>query len=90
MPFSIRLDAHTERVVRRLARRSGRTKSDVIRQAIAALDQDDVPSPRRPTAYERLAHLIGTARGGDRRLSDETGKRFAELLQVKQRARRPR
>jgi hypothetical protein len=37
MPTSVRLDPKTERVVRSLARRTGRTKSQVIRDAIHRL-----------------------------------------------------
>ena len=91
MPISVRLDDRTERTVRRLARRTGRTTSAVIREAIATLEQKEESSPEEgPTAYDRLAHLIGTVGGGDRHLSEETGKKFTKLVELKHRARRPR
>lgn len=34
MPMSVRLDAKTERLVERLAKQTGQTKSEVIREAI--------------------------------------------------------
>ena len=91
MPISVRLDDRTERVVRRLARRTGRTASDVIRQAIATLERQEEPSSADSvTAYDRLAHLIGGTGSGHGRLSENTGEKFKALLQVKARARRSR
>lgn len=91
MPVSVRLDERTERVIRRLAKQTGRTKSDVIRRAIATLEQLEAPaSAEAPSAYERLAHLIGGAGSGGRRLSEHTGEKFRKLLEAKHRARRAR
>ena len=69
MPVSVRLDPKTEELVARLARKKGRTKSEVIRQAIQALaeGQDAGKKPSRP--YDAISHLIGCARGGPRDLS---------------------
>jgi len=90
VPVSVRLDARTERVVERLARRSGRTKSDVIRQAIAALDQEETALPRTATAYDRLAHLIGGSGSGRKDVSERTGEAFRKAVEAKDRARRTR
>ena len=80
MPVSVRLDTKTEELVARLARKKGRTKSEVIRQAILVLaeSQDEGKKPARP--YEAVAHLIGCARGGPRDLSEQTGEKFRRLL----------
>ena len=80
MPVSVRLDPKTEEFVTRLARKKGRTKSEVIRQAIQALaeGQDAGKKPLRP--YDAIAHLIGCARGGPRDLSEQTGQKFRHLL----------
>ena len=69
MPVSVRLDPKTEELVARLARKKGRTKSEVIRQAIRVLaeGQDTGKKPSRP--YDAISHLIGCARGGPRDLS---------------------
>lgn len=90
--MSVRLDDRTERALRRLARRSGRTKSDVIRTAIETLERQDESSSTEPlTAYDRVSHLIGgVGSGGKARLSERTGPQFRALVEAKHRARRPR
>jgi Arc/MetJ-type ribon-helix-helix transcriptional regulator len=91
MPISVRLDERTERVIRRLAKQTGRTKSDVIRQAISTLEtQERAVRAGTPTAYDRLAHLIGGPGSGGARLSEATGDKFRALVEGKHRARRPR
>ena len=68
MPVSVRLDPKTEELVARLARKKGRTKSEVIRQAIRVLAEgQEGKKPSRP--YDAISHLIGCARGGPRDLS---------------------
>jgi hypothetical protein len=89
MPFSIRFDRDTERRVTRLAQATGRTRSQVVREAVAAYDighQDE--SARGATAYDRLSRFVGVGRGGDPTLSRRTGEAFRQLLEA--RARRPR
>jgi Arc/MetJ-type ribon-helix-helix transcriptional regulator len=81
MPVSVRLDAKTEGMVKRLARQRRQTKSEVIREAIKALagnNKDGETKPLRP--YEAIAHLIGCARGGPRDLSIRSGEKFRGLL----------
>lgn len=41
MPTSVRLDAKTESLVKRLARRKGQTKSEVIREALLAFARSE-------------------------------------------------
>lgn len=56
----MRLDPATERKLRRLSKVTGQTKSDLIRQAVEALAaQVDRQLEGRPTAYDRLADMIG-------------------------------
>ena len=91
MPISVRLDDRMERAVRRLARRTGRSISAVIRQAILTLEQQEESSPAETrTAYDRIAHLIGGKGSGHGRLSENTGEKFTVLVQAKARARRSR
>lgn len=88
MPVSVRLDAKTEGMVKRLARQRRQTKSEVIREAIKALagnNKDGEARPLRP--YEAIAHLIGCARGGPRDLSERTGEKFRKLLVDRRRQR---
>ena len=87
MTISVRLDTKTEGLVRRLARRRGQTKSEVIREAIKAfaVHEDGEPKPVRP--HEAIAHLIGCARGGPRDLSERAGEKFRQLLLERRRQR---
>ena len=88
MPISLRLDDHAERIVRRVAKRTGRTQSDVIRQAIADLERSDVRAAKElPTAFERVAHLVGAVGSGGRDLSRDTGSAFRRIVEAKHRAR---
>jgi predicted DNA-binding protein len=91
MPFSLRLDEDTERRIRRLAQATGRTKSQVVREAVAAYGEEyEKHQAETPTAYDTLKHLIGTVDTGGRQLSDRTGQRFREVLEAKARGRRSR
>ena len=78
MPTSVRLDARTEGLVRRLARKTGRTKSQVIRDAIARLASADKEESRTP--FDTIKHLVGCAAGGPPDLSERTGEKLRQLL----------
>jgi len=80
MGTSVRLSAQEERLVARVAKRRGETKSDVIRSAIVSLAKEDHPHPVRPTPYDAMKHLIGCVSGGPPDLSTRTGERFREAL----------
>ena len=83
--LSVRLDRKTEGLLGRLARKKGRRKSDVVREALLALADKEALSlePARP--YDALAHLIGSVRGGRPDLSARTGERFRRLLATRRR-----
>lgn len=78
MPTSIRLDHDTERALEEIAARHCETKSQVVRRAVAELIAREGASP-----YERVADLIGSVRGGPDDLSEQTGRRFRELLKAR-------
>jgi Arc/MetJ-type ribon-helix-helix transcriptional regulator len=84
---TVRLDVTTEATLKRLSALRGQTLSEVIRDAIARLaDEEDV----QPSAYQRLQPFIGIADSGGQQLSQGTGKRLREILEEKRtRARRP-
>jgi hypothetical protein len=90
MAMSIRLDAATEALLERLARRRRTTKSTIMREFLVAYGREEAGSARtgsRP--IDRVRHLIGCIEGpGD--LSVNTGARYREILRVKHRARRSR
>jgi hypothetical protein len=85
--LNVRVDAETAALVERIARQSGRTKSEVVRQALAALGEHGKRTSTR-TPAEAMAHLIGCWDSGGMRLSERTGERFAALLREKQHAHR--
>jgi hypothetical protein len=86
MPTSVRLDAKTERVVRSLARRTGRTRSQVIREAIHRLAASESEAREGEMVYEMWRDAIGCAEGGPPDLSERTGDHFRSLLSAKRRA----
>jgi predicted transcriptional regulator len=86
MPTSVRLDSETERVVRALARRTGRTRSQVIRHAIHRLAVLESEAGRGQTAFESWKDAIGCAEGGPPNLSVRTGDHFRSLLLTGSRA----
>ena len=90
MPLSLRLDADTERLVNRLARRRGQSKSEVLREALRALAREQAPSHSGPTLYDAIEHHIGCFDSGGMNLSDRTGRRFTALLAERKRGRRAR
>ena len=63
----------------------GQTKSEVIRGAIDHLVEEE---EKRPSAYDRLQPFIGIIERGDSKFSKNTGKRFREILENRQSARR--
>jgi Ribbon-helix-helix protein, copG family len=79
MPTSVRLDPKTEAVVRRLARQKRRTKSEVIREAIARMGEG-VSTPQPDTPYALIEDLIGIAHGGPPDLARRADEAFKDLL----------
>lgn len=84
---TVRLDPKTRAALERLAEARGQTKSDVIRDAIARLSDEGEATA---SAFDRLRPFVGVADSGGRNLSQDTGRRFREILEAKRRARDPR
>ncbi len=85
---TVRLDVTTEAALKRLSARRGQTRSEVIRDAISRLADEE---SEQLSAFQRLQPFIGVADSGGRQLSENTGKRLRELLEEKRaRARGPR
>lgn len=84
---TVRLDTELETTLERLARQRGQTKSDVIRDAIEHLAQEQEAG--EVSALERLRPFVGLVDSGGRQLSRRTGQRFRERLEEKRRAGRP-
>jgi hypothetical protein len=90
MALSVRLDAKTESLVGRLARRRRQSKSAVIRDAIGVLAKQEEKGVGKKRPYDLVAHLIGCVDSGGARLSVKIGERFANLLRAKANGRRSR
>ena len=90
MALSVRLDPGTERLVERLARKRKQTKSEVIRDALGVLAEQEKGSDGKKRPYDLIAHLIGCVDSGGANLSQRTGEKFAKLLREKAHARRSR
>ncbi|HTG34789.1 MAG TPA: hypothetical protein VLB76_17850 [Thermoanaerobaculia bacterium] len=81
---TVRLDIRTETALKRLSVRRGQTQSEVIRDAITRLADEEEPC----SAYQRLESFAGIVDSGGQQLSTETGKRLRELLKERSDARR--
>jgi len=84
---TVRLDPTTRATLERLAERRGQTRSDVIRDAISRLADEEKESSS--SAFELLQPFAGIADSGGRQLSRESGRRFREKLEEKRRAGGP-
>lgn len=80
MGTSVRLPDRLERLVSRVAKERGTTKSEVIRNVLTILEKDDQKARGGTTPYQAMKHLIGCASGGPSDLSEETGKKFRGAL----------
>ena len=83
--MSLRLDHETRRAIARLARSRRRSQSAVVRDALAALINEE---PRTDRPYDDWASVIGIATGGPPDLSERSGSRLRRLL-LSRRRRRP-
>ena len=84
MSTSVRLDPETNALLDRLAQTQGRTKSDILREALHRLAQDEqlkeVDGP-----YALVADLIGIAQGGPDDLARCHKQVFRDMLADKRR-----
>lgn len=80
MPLTVRVDLKTERLLQRLARKRGRTKSEVIRDAIGVLAKEVEAQEATEHPYDTVRDLIGSVQGGQPDLSMRTGEKFRRAL----------
>lgn len=95
MPFSFRPDPDTEATIRRVAARTGWSKAQVVREAVAQYGRDaEAGEGRRradpSTALARLRPYLGAVDTGGAQLSRNTHARYRASLRRKLRARRAR
>ncbi len=80
MPTSVRLDPETEALLKRLAYTSGRTKSDVIREALHRMSEEARGTAGAGGLYHAIEDLVGIADDGPENLARQHKKRFREKL----------
>ncbi len=86
MLVSVRLDQETESLVRHISRSTGRSKSEIIREAIRRLaTQNSVKPPE--TVYDQIADVVGIARGGKRHYAARSEEVLRTLFAGRRRAR---
>jgi metal-responsive CopG/Arc/MetJ family transcriptional regulator len=86
--ISIRLDAETATSLERLAREQGKSKSEIVREALHQLaKRNGKRSPKGETLYDRIKDIVGSCSGGPSALSVDTGKKYAAMLWERKRAR---
>jgi hypothetical protein len=78
--LNLRVDAETAAFLERVARQTGRTKSEIVRDALEAFRKKEI-RPKGVSPSETMTHLIGCWDSGGMKLSERTGERFARLLQ---------
>jgi RHH-type rel operon transcriptional repressor/antitoxin RelB len=78
--FSIRLDARIASAVDRIAAQTGKTKSDIVREALAEYVERADKKSKSERPYDKVKHLIGSCDSGGMQLSTRTGEKFTEML----------
>jgi Arc/MetJ-type ribon-helix-helix transcriptional regulator len=73
--LNVRVSEELAAFLERVTRQTGQSKSEVVREALEHLREQEIASPA-----ETLAHLIGCWDSGGQQLSERTGERFARLL----------
>ena len=86
--ISIRLDAETTALTARLAREQGKSKSEIVREALRQYaKRNGKHSHKGETLYDRIKDIIGSCSGGPSDLSIDTGKKYAAMLWERKRSR---
>jgi predicted transcriptional regulator len=85
---SFRLDQELEKKLDRLAYEEGKTKTEVIRDALAEYAARKRAPKRARSVREVMKNYIGAGSAGSVHLSEETGRTFKEILVEKTRAGR--
>ncbi len=87
MPTSIRLDHETESALRRLARKTGRTNSSIIREAILKMAEGGALPNSAGTLYDRMADIVGVGHGGPTDLASRSEEILRSLFAQRQKRR---
>jgi predicted DNA-binding protein len=86
--FSIRLDDKTTSALERIIAQTGKTKAEIVREALQTYVDKVEAENAAKTPYELARHLIGSVDSGGMQLSADGGKRVARMLLEERDARR--
>jgi hypothetical protein len=78
--LSIRLDARTASKIDRIAAQTGKTKSEIVREAIVKYAEKIERESDNERPFDKAKHLIGAWDSGGMQLSTRTGEKFTEML----------
>ena len=90
MAMSLRLDAETEAQILRLAKSTGRSKSAIVRDALADYAAAHIKEVQHRSAFDRLRPYIGVFSSGGANYSTDTHEKYRAALIEKHRGRRSR
>jgi Arc/MetJ-type ribon-helix-helix transcriptional regulator len=82
MALTVRLDLRAEQALNRLARRSGLSRSDVVREALARYQATEDPPTAARRPYDGWVDVIGVVRLGIRDPRRTTGDQFATIVRA--------
>jgi Arc/MetJ-type ribon-helix-helix transcriptional regulator len=86
-PLTVRVDDQTRQRIARIARRKHLSNSEVVRQALVAFAENAEREEPVTKPIDLVRDLIGIVKGGDPKLSEQTGRRFAALLKERRKAK---
>lgn len=91
MTITVRMDAETERLLRRLVREKRRSTSEIVREAVQTLAQKEGGHRKAKGPYNAILPFIGIADSGGQNLSEDAHTKFRQaLLRKKQNAKNTR
>ena len=85
MAMSLRLDPETEALLERLAKTRGRTKSDILRDALHRVADEDIGKSTDIGPWALVSDLIGITDDGPQDLARNHKQEFRELVNRKKR-----
>jgi hypothetical protein len=88
--LSIRLDAQTASKIDRIIARTGKKKSEIVREAISGYAHEIDKTTKNERPYDMMAPDLGSFDSGGMQLSTRTGRDFTEMLKREKDARSTR
>jgi len=91
MTITVRLDRNAERLLGRLARERGRSKSAIVRESIVAMADAKHPGVKKAsTVYQAMKPYLGVINAGGSLLAGELRAKYAAHLRKKHFGQNPR